>query len=220
MTRKDKNNNDNKNIDKDININNTDNETRIIYRKKKIPAALRIAVWNTYIGAENLKEKCLCCSEVDITIISFACGHIIAESKGGLSTIDNLRPICNHCNLSMGTQNMEDFIMDQGFKRNANWNGYNNKIQKCNELIDIIINMINIIDNYRDIIIKIANLIKNESMKSKIINSDLNADQRVHLIYLVNLIISPNKKKMDEIIACSLGLKYTNDETENMEKNE
>ena len=31
-------------------------------------------------------------------------GHIIPESKGGPTTIENLMPICSRCNLSMNNQ--------------------------------------------------------------------------------------------------------------------
>lgn len=41
--------------------------------------------------------------------MNFNCGHIQAEYKGGDQSIDNLKPICQSCNSSMGTQNMDDF---------------------------------------------------------------------------------------------------------------
>ena len=31
------------------------------------------------------------------------------EKNGGLTNIDNLRPVCSTCNKSMGTKNMVDF---------------------------------------------------------------------------------------------------------------
>lgn len=39
----------------------------------------------------------------------FECGHVVAEALGGQSTIENLRPICKDCNLSMGTKNLFEF---------------------------------------------------------------------------------------------------------------
>ena len=36
--------------------------------------------------------------------------HVISEFNGGEININNLRPICNECNLSMGTTNMDVFI--------------------------------------------------------------------------------------------------------------
>ena len=81
-------------------------------KKKKMPisAALKRKVWNTHIGEEIGKFKCLCCNDTDITQLSFHCGHIIAEANGGETTVSNLKPICPHCNSSMGRKNMNDFI--------------------------------------------------------------------------------------------------------------
>lgn len=42
--------------------------------------------------------------------MSFHCGHIIPECKGGETILSNLKPICQKCNLSMGTNNMEEFM--------------------------------------------------------------------------------------------------------------
>jgi len=80
------------------------------YKKKLIPKSLRIKVWNTYIGEDIGKIKCLCCNTIDITQSIFECGHIIAEAKGGETSLENLRPICSTCNKSMKTINMNDYI--------------------------------------------------------------------------------------------------------------
>jgi hypothetical protein len=42
-------------------------------------------------------------------MIDFHCGHVTAEANGGVTSIENLRPICKACNLSMRTENMEEF---------------------------------------------------------------------------------------------------------------
>lgn len=74
------------------------------YRKKKIPSAVRQQVWLHYIG-EKYKTKCqIKWCKNEITVWTFVCGHNVPESKGGSTTLDNLRPICNNCNLSMGDQ--------------------------------------------------------------------------------------------------------------------
>jgi hypothetical protein len=80
------------------------------YKKKLIPKSLRIKVWNTYVGEDVGKIKCLCCNTIDITQSIFECGHIIAEAKGGETSLENLRPICSTCNKSMRTINMNDYI--------------------------------------------------------------------------------------------------------------
>lgn len=78
------------------------------YTKKAIPKALRIKVWDKDCGADSRKGKCYCC-ESEISLESFECGHDIAESLGGETSIDNLFAICSLCNKSMGTQTMDEF---------------------------------------------------------------------------------------------------------------
>jgi len=78
--------------------------------KKKVSATLKRLVWNTSIGEEIGKTKCLCCKSTDITQMSFHCGHVIAEVNGGELIVSNLKPICQNCNSSMGTKNMNDFM--------------------------------------------------------------------------------------------------------------
>jgi len=79
-------------------------------KKKYISLVLKKKVWDKYIGLEIGKSKCLCCNITDIIQMSFHCGHIIAESKGGETNLSNLKPICQNCNSSMGSQNMNDFM--------------------------------------------------------------------------------------------------------------
>ena len=94
------------------NIASTSNNLASTSKKKKkakIPQSLRIATWNKYIGEEHGKTKCLCCKSVSITVFNFHCAHVISEVKGGQLTLENLRPVCSSCNLSMGTQNLYDY---------------------------------------------------------------------------------------------------------------
>jgi hypothetical protein len=79
-------------------------------KKKSISATIKKLVWNTNIGEDIGKAKCLCCKTTDITQLSFNCGHIIAEANGGETIVSNLKPICQNCNSSMGTKNMNDFM--------------------------------------------------------------------------------------------------------------
>jgi hypothetical protein len=51
----------------------------------------------------------------DITQFEFHSAHIIPKSKGGDSNIENLRPICSLCNLSMGNKNLIDFMIECGY---------------------------------------------------------------------------------------------------------
>jgi 5-methylcytosine-specific restriction endonuclease McrA len=72
--------------------------------KRKIPRALREQVWIQNIG-QHFEHKCLVnwCQN-KITAFDFHVGHNIPESKGGKTSIENLKPICARCNLSMGSK--------------------------------------------------------------------------------------------------------------------
>jgi len=85
------------------------------YKKKSIPLTLKRIVWNKWIGEEVGKAKCSCCKLTEITQLSFNCGHILAESKGGELKMDNLKPICQSCNSSMGSMNMDEYMKKYGF---------------------------------------------------------------------------------------------------------
>lgn len=72
------------------------------YKKKKIPAALREAVWIKTMG-KVFQGKCPIpwCYNT-ITVFDFQAGHNIPESKGGETKLPNLIAICSRCNTSMG----------------------------------------------------------------------------------------------------------------------
>jgi hypothetical protein len=80
------------------------------YKKTQIPKALKKMVWNLYVGSNVAETACLCCQQEKITMLQFHCGHVIPECKLGFNTPENLRPICGPCNMSMGTQDMREFI--------------------------------------------------------------------------------------------------------------
>ena len=74
------------------------------YKKKRIPKAVREAVWVKHVG-KRFQHKCLThwCPNT-MTVFDFQTSHNIPESKGGSNEIDNLFPLCGRCNLSMGSQ--------------------------------------------------------------------------------------------------------------------
>lgn len=89
--------------------NSSNNETMKV-KKKTIPSAIKRIVWNINIGEEIGKSKCYCCKLSDITQLTFHCGHVISEKNGGSIDVENLKPICQNCNSSMGTTNMDEFM--------------------------------------------------------------------------------------------------------------
>ena len=69
--------------------------------KQRIPKALREQVW-LKTNKQKFKVKCpISWCQNEINVFDFHVGHIIPESKGGATTITNLKPICARCNLSM-----------------------------------------------------------------------------------------------------------------------
>lgn len=91
------------------------------YKKQKIPKAIREQCWIKTFG-EKFKSKCFinwCDNE--ISVFDFHVGHDKPESKGGTLNVENLRPICARCNLSMSN----NYTIQE-------WNNLNGKKQtKC-----------------------------------------------------------------------------------------
>lgn len=73
-----------------------------------MPTELRMDVWNTYIGKTKRTGPCYTC-ERTIDVTAFEAGHVHAHALGGVDTVENLRPICGHCNRSMGKSDLEAF---------------------------------------------------------------------------------------------------------------
>jgi len=68
---------------------------------------LRTQVWNKYIGKKIGAINCPYCCVNEIAQLNFECGHVIAKVNNGTNDIDNLRPICNKCNKSLGSKTMD-----------------------------------------------------------------------------------------------------------------
>ena len=99
---KKQNNKKNEINEKQNNKKNEINEKSNKYVKKQIPKALREQVWIKYNGKRFNKKCYVKWCKNDINCFNFDCGHDIPESKGGATVIENLKPICRNCNLSMG----------------------------------------------------------------------------------------------------------------------
>tara|TARA_B100000902_G_scaffold101935_1_gene104287 strand:- start:13 stop:354 length:342 start_codon:yes stop_codon:yes gene_type:complete len=71
-------------------------------RKSNIPKAIREQVWLKNFG-KIYESPCYVhwCDNI-INVFDFHVGHDVPESKGGTLDINNLKPICSRCNLSMG----------------------------------------------------------------------------------------------------------------------
>jgi len=77
-------------------------------KRKHINNTLKSLVWTDNYG-EQYKVKCYVCNSHEITPFHCHCGHIISLANGGTDKRNNLKPICDKCNLSMGSQNLDEF---------------------------------------------------------------------------------------------------------------
>ena len=83
--------------------------------KKRISRKLKIACWEKELPNEE-ESKCpmpnctiiLCKNKLD----TWQAGHVISEKNGGETSVNNLKPICKCCNLAMGCQNWNDYIIN------------------------------------------------------------------------------------------------------------
>ena len=87
-------------------------KTNAIKFRNKIPKKVRIDSWNRYIGKEIGAIRCICCRTTEIAQLNFHAGHILAKSKGGSNTVDNIIPICSLCNSSMNDRHMDEFVKE------------------------------------------------------------------------------------------------------------
>lgn len=89
------------------NILETDTESKSNSATKlsAIPIGIKNQTWTTYIG-KVFETDCPICDINIINVFNYECAHVIAQSKGGQHTVDNLRPICSPCNKRM---NNNDF---------------------------------------------------------------------------------------------------------------
>lgn len=78
--------------------------------RKKFTKGERERIWRKYCpDNHSMDGHCYCCNG-KITFVNFEVGHIVAVSKGGSNSMENLKPICSTCNRDMGTQNMKEFM--------------------------------------------------------------------------------------------------------------
>jgi hypothetical protein len=76
--------------------------------RKPIPKKIRGEVWKNHFQLST-KGACFCCKKELDAFDDWHAGHIISRANNGADTASNLRPVCGSCNLSMGTENMDEF---------------------------------------------------------------------------------------------------------------
>jgi len=90
-----------------------ESEDKTPHKRERIPKDVRDAVWVTYHGTNTQGVCYVCAKPVERYNRGWHCSHVIADSKGGTETVENLRVCCQHCNLSMGDQNLYAYIRDK-----------------------------------------------------------------------------------------------------------
>ena len=73
--------------------------------------AVRATVWARWVGNDVGQIMCPCCDAVPINqgLSNWHAAHVIAQKHGGTLTVDNLRPICVTCNLSMTCDSLIEY---------------------------------------------------------------------------------------------------------------
>jgi len=82
--------------------------------REPIRQTLRETVWLKYHGDVDW-GVCYCCGgAIQRYHAGWHCAHVLAAAKGGKVELENLRTSCRHCNLSMGNQNLYEYIRKTG----------------------------------------------------------------------------------------------------------
>lgn len=101
-------------------------------KKKGVPKKVKDDAWTKHVGGNRNDALCICCRTTTITTFDFHAGHVIAEANGGPATVENIRPVCSACNLSMGKRNMAEFVETHYPANKANFDSvlYENEKKK------------------------------------------------------------------------------------------
>lgn len=84
-----------------------DEKETIEIKRKKFTASERAGIWNKYIGLKIGEINCPYCHNFKIYQTKYVVGHVISLFNGGGNEIENVRPICDICNSSMSSNDMD-----------------------------------------------------------------------------------------------------------------
>lgn len=85
-----------------------DADSRNKNSKKEKLGSIKKPLWKIYNGDQK-KVMCPVCNDRVISFDHFDAGHIFPESKGGITDIINLMPICNPCNNQMQAKHLYSY---------------------------------------------------------------------------------------------------------------
>ena len=98
-------------------------------KKKTIPKALRMKLWEIECG-NTLSGSCFACHRT-VKVDDFQAGHIISEANGGLVTLSNLKVVCKPCNTSCGTMDLH--VFKDALETNTDASAVKPKTKKSNK---------------------------------------------------------------------------------------
>ena len=81
--------------------------------KRSLSESIKNIVWKSWCLFSST-PTCFVCN-CEISKDNWHCSHILARSKGGPDTEDNLRPSCPTCNMKMGATHMYRYIIYKEF---------------------------------------------------------------------------------------------------------
>lgn len=108
--------------------------------RPNIPKNIRIEVWENEHGKQCYIGWCYCCRQ-ELEVNDFEAGHIKPYFHGGADQVENLKPICNSCNISMTTLHMYEYMIRynkagrKDLPINRSYIFFNGLVQSSNEAI-------------------------------------------------------------------------------------
>ena len=176
---------------KDAKSTNTTSDTDPSSSKKgkrtslrpNIPKNIRTEIWEKQHGKECYTGYCYCCLE-KLLIDNYEAGHIKPYFHGGSDTVDNLKPICKSCNISMTTLHMYEYMIrfNKAGKKNIpitrSYIFFNGLVQSCNESVTKLDKMIQSGQ---------LSVTKAEKIRNSLLSSRAEVDKRLEVIEEIRL---------------------------------
>jgi hypothetical protein len=89
-------------------------------QRKAISQKTRRLVWVREFGETATTAPCPVCNKSTLSSDKphgFECGHVVSHKNKGEENVENLRPICAHCNQLMGTMNWDVYVKEKTAKK-------------------------------------------------------------------------------------------------------
>lgn len=84
----------------------------------------RNQIWDYYIGQSTIIGWCFAGCDTPVIFTTFKYGFLIPETKGGEETIENIRPICEHCKNKIGCNyGLEEWMTINNINKSMFWDG-------------------------------------------------------------------------------------------------